>query len=380
MSTVDWVTVAVVLLAALFGFRRGLVASALSLIGVIAGAIVGGRIAPHLLHGGSRSPYTPIAALAGATIGAALLQSLAVLAGSTVRSSLRLTPFRLFDSVGGLFLGAAAGLAAVWVLGAVALLLPGQARLRQAVQDSAIIRALNRQVPPRSLLNALARVDPFPSVAGPGAVPQAPPDPSVLRDAHIRAAATAVVRVLGTACGVGIEGSGWLARPGLVVTAAHVVAGEHDTVVQQVGSASSVAATAVGFDVRNDVAVLRVQGLTGTPLPIVDQPHQGAAVAILGYPGDGPLTATPGRVGRTAFVFSQDAYGHGPVTRSITVLSGRVRHGDSGGPAVDREGRVETMVFAARIGSDSGYGVPSDVLRKDLDAAIEPVSTGDCAG
>jgi uncharacterized membrane protein required for colicin V production len=380
VSTVDWVTVAVVLLAALFGFRRGLVASALSLIGVIAGAIVGGRIAPHLLHGGSRSPYTPIAALAGATIGAALLQSLAVLAGSTVRSSLRLTPFRLFDSVGGLFLGAAAGLAAVWVLGAVALLLPGQARLRQAVQDSAIIRALNRQVPPRSLLNALARVDPFPSVAGPGAVPQAPPDPSVLRDAHIRAAATAVVRVLGTACGVGIEGSGWLARPGLVVTAAHVVAGEHDTVVQQVGSASSVAATAVGFDVRNDVAVLRVQGLTGTPLPIVDQPHQGAAVAILGYPGDGPLTATPGRVGRTAFVFSQDAYGHGPVTRSITVLSGRVRHGDSGGPAVDREGRVETMVFAARIGSDSGYGVPSDVLRKDLDAAIEPVSTGDCAG
>ncbi len=379
MSTVDWVTVAVVALTALFGYRRGLVASALSLVGVIAGAIVGGRIAPHLLSGGSQSPYTPIAALVGATIGAALLQSLAVLAGSTVRTSLSLTPFRLVDSVGGLFLGAAAGLAAIWVLGAVALLLPGQARLRQAVQDSSIIRALNRQVPPRRLLNALARVDPFPTVAGPGSVPGSP-DPSVVRNARIKAAAPAVVRVLGTACGVGVEGTGWLARPDLVVTAAHVVAGEHDTVVQQAGSATGLPAETVGFDVRNDVAVLRVQGLDATPLALAADSRSGEPVAILGYPGDGPLTATAGRIGRTAFVFSQDAYGHGPVTRSITVVSGRVRHGDSGGPAVDRRGHVQSMVFAARVGSDSGYGVPADVLRNDVAGAIEPVSTGDCAG
>ena len=35
--------------------------------------------------------------------------------------------------------------------------------------------------------------------------------------------------MLGTACGLGIEGSGWVAGNGLVVTNAHVVAGEHDT-------------------------------------------------------------------------------------------------------------------------------------------------------
>jgi S1-C subfamily serine protease len=379
MGTVDWVTIAVVLVAALLGFRRGLVASALSLVGVIVGAVIGGRIAPHLLSGGSRSPYTPIAALIGATIGAAVLQSLAMLAGSTFRASVRLTPIRTVDSVGGFLLGAVAGLAAIWVLGAVALLLPGQARLRQAVQDSEIIRALNSQVPPRQLLNALARVDPFPTVAGPGSVPGVP-NPSVLKDKRITAAAPAVVRVLGTACGVGIEGTGWLAKGDLVVTAAHVVAGEHDTVVQEAGSNVLLTAQAVGFDARNDVAVLRVQGLDAKPLPIADQPEGGTDVAILGYPGDGPLTATAGRIGRTAFVFSQDAYGRGPVTRSITVLSGRVRHGDSGAPAVDRNGRVETMVFAARIGSDSGYGVPPDVLQNDIDAAIEPVSTGECAG
>jgi S1-C subfamily serine protease len=377
VSSVDWVTLAVVALAALFGYRRGLVASALSLVGVIAGAVVGGRLAPHLLHGGSRSPYTPIAALVGATIGAALLQSLAVIAGSMFRGSLRLTPLRLVDSIGGLLLGAAAGLAAIWVLAAVASLLPGQARLRREVQDSSIIQALNRQVPPRSLLNALARVDPFPSIAAPGSVPAAP-NPSVLHSPRVEAARASVVRVLGTACGVGIEGTGWLAQQGLVVTAAHVVAGEHDTVVEEPGSTSSLPAQVVSFDVRNDVAVLRVDGLEAPPLQIVDQTTSDTDVAILGYPGDGPLTSTPGRVGKTSFVFSQDAYGHGPVTRSITVLSGHIRHGDSGGPAVDREGHVQTMVFAARIGSASGYGVPAEVLRNDVAAAIEPVSTGNC--
>jgi S1-C subfamily serine protease len=78
-------------------------------------------------------------------------------------------------------------------------------------------------------------------------------------------------------------------------------------------------------------------------------------------------------------VLSEDAYGHGPVTRTITLLSGVVRHGDSGGPVVDRSGRVQGTVFASRLNSASGYSVPSDVVRRDLDAATGPVSTGDCA-
>ncbi|HEY7207951.1 MAG TPA: MarP family serine protease [Gaiellaceae bacterium] len=377
MSTLDWVAIAVIVLAALYGFRRGLIASGLSLVGVVVGAIIGGRLAPHLLAGGSRSPYTPLAALAGATVGAALLQSVALMAGSIVRGSLRFTPLRALDSAGGLLLGAAAGLALVWVLGAVALLLPGEGGLRNAAQSSAILRRLNDAVPPRSLLNTLARIDPFPSIAAPGAAPEAP-DPSVAQDPTIARAASSVVRILGTACGIGIEGSGWVARPGLVVTAAHVVAGEQDTDVQALGAPGTLPAQAVVFDRRNDVAVLRVDGLTLPPLPFAPT-TRGAPVALLGYPGDGPLRATPGRIGRTAAVFSLDAYGRGPVTRTITTLSGRVRHGNSGGPAVDREGRVQAMVFASRVGTASGYGVPSDVLADAVDKANGPVSTQGCA-
>jgi hypothetical protein len=115
------------------------------------------------------------------------------------------------------------------------------------------------------------------------------------------------------------------------------------------------------------------------PLLFAD-PRPDAPVAILGYPLDGGLTATPGRIGLTATVLTQDALGHGPVARSITAVRGRVEHGDSGGPAVDKAGRVESSIFAARLGSASGYGVPPAIIRGDLaHAATHRVSTGACA-
>jgi len=273
-------------------------------------------------------------------------------------------------------LGTVAGLAVVWVLGAVALLLPGQTDLRRGAQGSALLQRLNEVIPPNDLLNALARIDPFPTIAGPAA-PVAPPDPRLSNAAGVRRAAPSVVRVLGTACGVGVEGTGWVARPELVVTAAHVVAGQNDTIVQlQTGSRLPV--QVVAFDRRNDIAVLRVSDLALRALPLVDA-KLGAPVAVLGFPENGPFTITPARIGRTSVVLAEDAYGTGPVTRAITSLRGRVRHGDSGAPAVDAQGAVEATIFAARLGSSGGYGVPADIVRADLNAARGPVSTGDCA-
>jgi S1-C subfamily serine protease len=64
--------------------------------------------------------------------------------------------------------------------------------------------------------------------------------------------------------------------------------------------------------------------------------------------------------------------------REITALSGLVRHGNSGGPAVNESGQVEATVFAARIGARAGYGVPAAPVRADLRRAHGPVSTGKC--
>src|SRR5207253_9898262 len=155
-------------------------------------------------------------------------------AGSFVRGGMRLTPLRLIDSAGGLLLGGAIGVAIVWVGASVALLTPGQTQLRQEVERSAIVKQLDSALPPRTLLNLLARIDPFPSIVGPRP-PSLPPSEGVLRDQSIRAATTRVVKVVGTACGVGVEGTGWVAADDLVVTAAHVVAGEENTTVSIAG-------------------------------------------------------------------------------------------------------------------------------------------------
>jgi len=376
MTKVDLIALGFVVLTAFIGWKKGLLASALSVTGIVLGAWLGSRIAPALLQGGRSSPYTPLAALAGAAVGAILLETLGTLAGTSLRSRIRRPRLTTFDSFGGLALGALAGLAIVWVLGAVALLLPGQADLRHGAQRSAVLRRLNEVVSPEKVLNALARIDPFPAITGPAA-PVTPPDPRLARAPGVRSAAPSVVRVLGTACGVGVEGTGWAARTDLVVTAAHVVAGQDDTVVE-LQSGARLPAQALAFDTRNDIAVLHVDNLGLRPLPLA-RPRSGAAVAVLGYPENGPFTATPARVGRTSFVLAEDAYGRGPVTRAITSLGGRVRHGDSGAPAVDAHGAVESTVFAARLRTVGGYGVPDNVVRAALASARRPVSTGNCA-
>jgi uncharacterized membrane protein required for colicin V production len=377
MTELDWIALGLICLTGLLGLRKGLVASALGIAGLVAGAVLGARVAPLLLPGGSHSPYTPLVALAGAVVGAAVLEAVGSMVGSLFRSGLRFPPLRALDSAGGLVVGAAAGLALVWIVGAAALLFPNQRSLRQSVQRSEVLRRLNDIVPPERLLNVLARVDPFPTIAGPP-IPDEPPTPAVVDDPVVRAAAPSVVRILGTACGLGISGSGWVAAPGVVVTAAHVVAGERGTYVVQSQSDVRLGAQPIAFDSKNDVAVLRVPELTAPPLPTAD-PQPGASVAIVGYPLNGPLDSEPGRVGRTATILTDDAYGNGPVRRTVTSLAGSVRHGNSGGPAIDLEGRVQLTVFAARVRGDGGYGTPNDVVRKVLQSATGRVSTGECA-
>jgi S1-C subfamily serine protease len=384
VTLVDWIALAIVLLAAVAGLQRGLIVSAFSLVGLAGGAYAGSQIAPYLLSGGASSRWTAAAGFIGAVLGAALLQMGALFAASVVRGGLRLAPLRLLDSAGGLVLGAAAGLAIVWVGAAVAQELSrGQTRLSGDLHRSWIVRHLDSAFPPRSLLNLLVRIDPFPSIATGPAAPTLPPSTGVLRNHAIRASLTRVVKVLGTACGAGVEGSGWFAGRDLVVTAAHVVAGEGNgaTSVQLPGESFARAATVVLFDPHNDVAVLLVAGVDERPLAFA-APRDGASAVIAGYPLDGNLSATPGRVGRTATVLTQDALGRGPVDRTITAVAGRVEHGNSGGPVIDAAGAVEGEIFAARTGHGpaSGYAVPSSIVRADLaHAGRRAVSTDGCA-
>jgi len=377
VTWVDWAVVAFAALLAIRGAQQGFVAGALSLLGFVVGAVVGGRLGSAVLQSGSHSRYAPLIALGGGILLVVLFQALGLRIGLELRSEvLRIPELRSLDTAGGVVLGAATGLFLAWVVGVVALQLPGQTALRRDVQRSFVLRQLNSLLPPSTLLQALARFDPFPAIGGPSAqVP--PPSPQVLHLPGVRAAAPSVVRILGTACGLGIEGSGWVAAPETVVTAAHVVAGEDDTTVNPNGSNAELRGQVIGFDPTNDIAVLRVPGLGRRPLRLVNA-RPGASVAVLGFPEDGPFNATPARIGTTITALSTDAYGRGPVSRAVTSLRGTLRHGDSGGPAVDSNGAVETVVFASRVGG-GGFGVASSAVRNDLANAKGPVSTGACA-
>ena len=380
LTGLDWIIVAFTVLMAAWGFSQGLIAGALAFAGFGAGAFIGSRLGPVFLEEGSRSPYAPLFALIGALALGSLLASTLEVLGFHLRHRLG-ERLELLDGVGGSALVACLGLLLVWIGGAVALQTPGARELREPIQRSAILRKLNAALPPSGgILQALARFDPFPAIRGPS-VNVAPPNAAIARDPQVRAAGRSVVRVLGTACGLGVQGSGWVAGDGLVVTNAHVVAGQDDTTVQLGGEGDSVDAEAVWYDPRNDLAILRAPGVAGAPALSMDVgARPGAPAAVLGFPENGPYDVRPARLGATATVVSQDAYGRGPVRRAITSIRGRVRHGNSGGPAVDGSGRVVATIFAAAVSSrPSGYGVPDSVVQRALQRARGPVDTGPCA-
>ena len=381
MTTLDWLIVAFTVALALAGAHQGFVVGALSLAGFAVGAVVGTRLAPIFLPEGSRSPYAPLLGLAGALLLGGLLAGGFGDVAERARAMIRLPGFGALDGALGAVLSAAVALGIAWIAGAAVVQLPGQRDLRRDVRRSAILQRLNEILPPSgTILHALARFDPLPTISGPSP-DVAPPQAAIARDPQVAAAAASVVRVLGTACGLGVEGSGWVAGNGLVVTNAHVVAGEDDTTVQVRGTGARLNATAVGFDPHNDVAVLRVGGLTAPALSIATDSPAGTSAAILGFPGNGPYDVRAGRIGATRTVVSQDAYGRGPLNRRVTPLRGNVRSGNSGGPMVDARGQVVTMVFAATVGTRrrGGYGVPNSIVRRDLRRAGGPVSTGPCA-
>jgi S1-C subfamily serine protease len=380
VTVLDWAIVAFTIALAMWGYRQGLIVGAMTLLGFGAGAFAGSRLGPLLLTNGSESPYAPLCAALGALLAGALVAVAVESFALGLRAKVIRRPgLHLADGAGGAALIASVALGLTWVFGAVALHAPGTDRLRTDVQESLILRSLNQVLPPSGpVLNALDRVDPAPSVTGPRAL-VARPDDGIATDPEVLAAGRSVVRVLGTACGLGIEGSGWAVRPGLVVTNAHVVAGSEDTTVTTQDGVE-LDATPVYYGPEHDLALLRI-GANLPTLAVSERRRAGGEAALLGYPENGPYAVAPARLGETRATISEDSYGNGPIERTIVALRGSVRSGNSGGPLVDAEGRVVATVFAATTtGASGGFAVPAEDVRDALAKAASSVSTGPCTG
>lgn len=378
VTVLDWAIVAFTIALALWGYRQGLIVGALTLTGFGVGALAGSRLAPLVLSEGSESPYAPLCAALGALlVGALVAVAVESFALGLRERIVRHQSLHLADGAGGAALIAAVALGLVWVFGAVALHAPATAKLRADVQGSVILRSLNEVLPPSGpVLNALDRVDPAPVIAGP-ATPAQPPDRRIAADPDVLGAGDSVVRVLSTACGLGIEGSGWAAAPGLIATNAHVLAGAEDTTVTT-QQGVELDATPVYYSPANDLALLRV-GSEIPSLAISSQRPEGGSAAVLGYPENGPYSLAPARIGETRTTISEDSYGRGPVEREIVALGGLVRGGNSGGPIVNARGEVVGTVFAATTsGAPGGFAIPAELVREALRQTRPWVDTGPC--
>lgn len=389
MTVLDWVLVAIALLAAAGGATQGFLASGLGLLGFLAGALIGARVAPVVLPNGSSDPNAPIAVIVGAVLFGVILGTALQTLGDRLRHRIATGPRGALrgaavavDRTLGAILTTGLVILAAWLLSGAVL----QARnlpvdWRSAVRKSSVLSELRDVLPPaRDALALLSRFDPLPGFAGPPAEIDAP-DRAILERPGVATGRRGVVRVEGTACGVGVVGSGWVVRDGLVVTNQHVIAGEDRTAVIPESGEGARDAHVVYADRAQDIAILQVPGLQAGRLRMRDA-ESGTSAALLGYPLAGPFRARAARVSQASIVSGEDAYGQGPVRRAVLPFRGRVEQGNSGGPVVDSRGRVLGTVFASAIdaGKRTGYAVPNEVVREALKHVTlgRIVSSGPC--
>ena len=374
MEGIDLFVVAWVVAAALMGLRRGFAGQVVVLLGFALGAAIGSRVAPHLLSGGERSPWQPMAARAGAVAGGLILQLAATPLADALRRRLA-GPLGTADRVGGMVSGGLLGLLALWMLAVAALHQPALG-IQPLVQRSAILPALVRTLPETSLLRALQRFDRLPVIAAATGRQLPAPDAAIASRSPVLRARQGIVRVEGAACGLGLQGTGWVVRPGLVATNAHVVAGVDDP--QVAVGAERQPAHVVFISARSDIALLRVADLRARPLRTAPSPDEPEPVALAGFPGGGAYKLAPGTAGRPVTVFAPDAYQNGIRPRTVVPLRGALRHGMSGGPVLDAHGRVRAMMFGASEEGDGGFAVPVEDVLNALDDVGGHADTGPC--
>jgi S1-C subfamily serine protease len=388
VNVLDLILLAVVVLAAVTGFRRGALMQVLAYGGLVTGLVVGAIVAPKiasLVDGEAAQAGVAVAVVLGA---AGIGNAIGWLAGSWVRSRMRRTRFGAADAAGGSIVSMVAVLVAIWFL-AFNLVNGPFPSLAGEIRGSAVVRTIERAMPaPPSLLGEVRHFFDrfgFPEVFT--GLPPAPAGPVKWpSDAEAQRAFAgargSMVRVVGEACGEIQSGSGFVVGPDDIVTNAHVVAGVTDPKVQMQNGGTQ-PASVVLFDPETDLAVLRVTGSLGPPLQLLgSDAERGTGGAVLGFPGGGDLQGEPAAVRRPIDAVGRDIYGEHTVVRKVYELQASVQPGDSGGPFVLPDGRVAGIVFAASTTDDGvGYAIASTTATQDVDRALPmtaQVGTGAC--
>jgi len=389
VNVLDVVIVVLVVGAVARGVASGVAVQLLSYLGLGVGLVLGALLAPWVTHVTRDASWRTLITLAtvfglglaGGAVGSRV--------GTSAGHQLRRLHLGSVDSVLGGVVAAASVLVSIWLF-AASFAATNVAGLGGLIQRSVVVQRLDAALP--AVPDVAARlgrlVDPlgFPRVFA-GLEPSVGQRVAGPTDAAVQAAANAAaastVKIEGRGCGGVLDGSGFVAEAGLVITNAHVVAGvQRPSIIDGRGRHN---ATVVLFDPQFDLAVLRSADVTEPPLSLSGSTvGRSAGGAVLGYPGGGPFTVGAAAVLTDYEAIGRDIYGRGLITRHVYQLQAVVRPGNSGGPLVLADGSVAGVVFARSVTNDDiGYALAADGVRTRLasaEAASAPVPTGACVG
>lgn len=386
MNLLDLLLVAMALMAMVGGYRLGFLARTASWAGMGLGLFVAARSLPWLFEQFEHESAASLLLLGGIVllVGSFLGQALGLLVGSRLRVGLPSSDWAVADHAFGALAGLVGVVLATWMLLPTMAEVPGT--FANQARNSVVARSIDRLLPePPDALVALRNlvgeaqfprvfdaITPAPDLGPP------PADPGISPDI-VNAVSPSTVKITGIACNRVQEGSGFVTLgPDVVVTNAHVVAGQTDPQVE-LTDGTVLDATVVVFDANRDLAVLRVPGLARTPLPIADG-APGTAGGVFGHPGGAPLRVQPFQVGDEVRALGTDIYDQQRTEREVLILASQLRPGDSGSALVDAAGNVVGVAFAIAP-DDPNVAYALDVV--ELQAALSgdlatEVGTGPC--
>jgi S1-C subfamily serine protease len=181
--------------------------------------------------------------------------------------------------------------------------------------------------------------------------------PSLARDSAARRAQRITVRVRNLSCEGVALGSGVALGPNLLMTNRHVLAGAEGLEISTWnGRTFEVAFAQVGA--LGDIGLVRTEGRLPLAAIYGRPPQAGDSVTAVGYPRGGPLTLSEGTVIDRVDGAEFDVPG------TVVRLTTRLRPGNSGGPLLDRRGRIAAIVYAIERKTGFGLAIPVDTVRR----------------
>jgi S1-C subfamily serine protease len=395
MNFIDIFIAAAFLIFGWIGFRRGILRTILSIIGLIIGGAAGAIATPSIqsLISNNAFGFKPTIGLTSIILGASLGMFLFGVLGSFLRVVLLPFPFmKTIDSLIGFGLAIIAVASISSTLSSAAQVIPNKT-VNNLFSQSQLISQIDQYLPERfkdaaQKIQNVITDSPLPEVFKSLVESRITPtqlETDVAIPEIVTKSVASTVRIDGIAesCSAAMVGTGFIVSPERVITNAHVVAGVKEPVITLFNSQTQLGGRVIAIDRKKDIAIIFVPGLTGEKLTFIGPVTPNEIGFVVGYPNGGNLRTMPVSVTSEFESIGTDIDGNGETRREVIVFGGDVKPGNSGGPLLNDQGQVLGVVFAADAeNKNTGYALaPSEVAKlvSETSSAMQAIETGECA-